>query len=96
MNPNFIGRMLLSCASRGLPDCSQPTGWIMFITGIMLLVAGTLILIGVNLSQPPERTGIRLTTTLICSLLFILPASLILVLGPAIIIIMETNWGSAG
>lgn len=94
MNPNYIGRMFLSCASRGLPDCSQPAGWIMFITSMMLSVAGGLILFGVELSQPPERTQIRLITSLICLLIFFLPAYFILYLGPAILIMMETNFGS--
>jgi hypothetical protein len=96
INPHHMERMLLSCASRGLPDCSQPAGWIMFITSMMLSIAGGLILFGVELSQPPERTQIRLISSLICLLIFFLPAYFILYFGPAILIVMEANFGSAG
>jgi tight adherence protein B len=43
MNPEYIGRMIYSCADRGLaPDalCSQPCGWIMVGVAILGIISG--------------------------------------------------------
>lgn len=43
MNPEYIGRMIFTCPSRGLgPDdlCSQPCGWIMVAIGLLGIVIG--------------------------------------------------------
>jgi tight adherence protein B len=43
MNPEYIGRMIFTCESRGLaPDakCSQPCGWIMVGGGLIGIAAG--------------------------------------------------------
>lgn len=43
MNPEYIGRMIFTCPSRGIgPDdlCSQPCGWIMVAIGLLGIVIG--------------------------------------------------------
>ncbi len=42
MNQPYIGRMVFSCESRKVPDelCSQPCGWIMIGTGLLMIAIG--------------------------------------------------------
>lgn len=101
INPIYIKRLFLSCASRGLlPNmpCSQPVGWIMLFVAIALQVAGLLILLGL-VSMTSEDTvtpqhSRRFTCFSLLTLIFLIfPAMFIIVLGPAFLIILETNFG---
>lgn len=40
MNPDYIGRMVYSCESRGMEDCSQPCGWIMIGVALIGIASG--------------------------------------------------------
>lgn len=47
MNPEYIGRMIFTCSSRGVgPDdlCSQPCGWIMVAIGLLGITIGFFIM----------------------------------------------------
>jgi hypothetical protein len=102
INPNYIGRMVLSCASRGLSPnmpCSQPVGWIMLLVAIALQVAGLLILLGlVSMTSEatvmtPQRSRHFTCFSLLTIIFLIIPATFIIMLGPAFMIILETNFG---
>ncbi len=42
MNQEYIGKMVFTCESLGIADnkCTQPCGWIMIGTGILMIIAG--------------------------------------------------------
>ncbi len=42
MNQEYIGKMVFSCESMGIPDekCTQPCGWIMIGAGVLMIAAG--------------------------------------------------------
>lgn len=89
LNPEYMGTMILSCKSRGIPDamCSQPYGWIMAGVFIFLLSASYYV---------TQRTSVLQKDTwwvniLLILLLLILPAILIVVLCPASIMVLESG-----
>jgi hypothetical protein len=90
MNSNYIGKMIFSCSSRGVdPDvCSQPLGWGMLGMSLMLIITADLILLGVN-RLFPDKPGVLLGTGLVCLFLIWFPVTFIILLGPAILVIME-------
>jgi len=90
LNPEYMGTMILSCKSRGIPDvmCSQPYGWIMAGVFIFLLSASYFV---------TQRTSILHKDTwwvniLLILLLLIVPAILIVVLCPAFIMVLESGF----
>ncbi len=95
MNSSYMGRMIFSCANRGLESgelCSQPIGWLMLITVIVLLVMANLLLLGVN-KFFPDKSGMLLATGLGCLCLLSFPVTLIVFFGPALLVIMEVKLG---
>lgn len=91
MNSSYMGRMIFSCASRGVDGnvCSQPMGWIMLGTSLILIIIADLLLLGVDRFFP-DKPGVLLGTGLVCLLLLWFPVAFIILLGPAALIIMET------
>ena len=89
LNPKYIGTIIFSCKSRGIPNamCSQPYGWIMAGAFIFLLSAFYFV---------TKRTSVLLKGTwwvniLLIFLLFILPAISIVLFGPALLIVIESG-----
>lgn len=92
INSEYIERMIYPCAYRGISMaiCSQPAGWIMSLLGIGLPIVGLLLVVGLDSWLPPEREGIRVIAATLYVFFIVLPAMLIILLGPAILVIMET------
>lgn len=90
MNSSYMGRMIYSCASRGVdPDiCSQPMGWIMLGGSLILTIIANLLLLGAY-KFFPDKPGVLLGTGLICLFLLWFPITFIMLLGPAVLIMME-------
>ena len=89
LNPEYMGTMILSCKSRGIPDamCSQPYGWIMAGVFIFLMSVSYIV---------TQRTSVLQKDTwwvniLFILLLLILPAILIVVFCPASIMVLESG-----
>jgi tight adherence protein B len=40
MNQEYVGRMIFTCESRGMEECSQPCGWIMLGAGLISIASG--------------------------------------------------------
>lgn len=102
INPNYIQRLFLSCTSRGLlpsMPCSQPFGWIMLFVALALQVAGLLILLGLvsitseDTEMTPQHSRRFTCFSLLTIIFLIAPAMFIIGLGPAFMIILETNFG---
>ncbi len=91
INQEYVGRMIFSCASRGVNDdiCSQPLGWIMLSISIIPIMIADLLLLGANRFFP-DKPGVLLGTGLICLLIIWFPAIFIILMGPAILVVMET------
>ena len=90
LNPNYIGTMIYSCKSRGISNnlCSQPFGWIMVGVFLLLLSASYFI---------TQKTILLEKSTWWVNVLFVifllkLPAILIVLLGPASLIILENYY----
>ena len=90
INTKYIGTMIFSCKSRGIPDpaCSQPYGWIMAVVFIILLSASYFV---------TQKTSLLLkgnwwVNILLIFLFLILPAILIVLMCPAFLILIETSY----
>lgn len=88
LNPEYIGRMIFSCEGRGIPDaiCSQPCGWLMLGLFIFLVSVSFLGVRG-SFALLTDKWMIAL---LFITLFLILPALFLILLGPAVLVIMET------
>ncbi len=87
LNPQYIGRLILPCP----PDqvlCSQPCGWMM-LGVILFLVAVSYFGVRGSFILLQKYWWI---TAIFVFLLFSLPAIFVILLGPAVLIIMETNF----
>jgi len=93
-NSRYIGKMWLSCSAQGVgaEKCTQPVGWIMTAICILFLLSYLLILLGIEFSVPSERIGVRVATLLVCILVFVIPVTIIIWMGPAILIVMESSF----
>ena len=90
LNPTYVGTMIYSCKSRGISNtsCSQPFGWIMVGVFLFLLSASYFI---------TQKTILLEKSTwwvnvLFVILLLIIPATLIILLGPASLIVLENYY----
>lgn len=87
-NSQYLGRMIFSCAHRGAPIdlCSQPIGWLLTLIVIILVSVAFLGVYGSLLLKNNWRY-------VIVSFIFIfivIPALLIVFLGPAFLVMLET------
>lgn len=87
--PGYVGKMIYSCDALGIPDvqCTQPCGWIMIALFVACVVVSNVGIMG-KLALRPDPAN-RLIIFLVL-MLFVFPALAIIVLGPAILIVMET------
>jgi hypothetical protein len=90
LNSEYIGRMIFTCESRGISGdlCSQPCGWIMVFT----VITTTLLSLRISKSFFLQKKIWRFVLNVSMSLFLTLLAVLIVLLGPAVLIIMETNF----
>ena len=96
INPGHMGRMLLSCKSRGVSEdvCSQPIGWIMLLIILMSAIISYFAGRKATEMASEKKWGLFIMFTGIFGI-FITIAMLLTSLGPAIILIIETPFGTS-
>jgi hypothetical protein len=89
-NPNYFGRLILPCRPAA-QLCSQPVGWIILAVIALLVIISSFIIYKVGATSRDPAT--KIITIVLCVLFLSFPAFFILLLGPALLILMETNFG---
>jgi hypothetical protein len=89
-NRSYFGRLILPCRPEA-QLCAQPLGWLMFAVIALLVIISSFIIYKTAVAS--RDPAVITTTRVLCFLFLNMPAFFIFLLGPAVLLLMETNFG---